>query len=141
VVVTGGGERTGAACLAAHAAQKAGAGAVTIASPEAAALGYKTFRASIMVETWGKTETLKSILRDSRKNTLVLGPGIGTGTDQKDVVETVLAFDRPGVLDGDIFTLFQDDPQNLFSYLSPEKHVLTPHEGEFSRLFPDIASG
>ncbi|MDD9901726.1 MAG: NAD(P)H-hydrate dehydratase [Alphaproteobacteria bacterium] len=135
VGVLGGKQRTGAACLAAAAAQKAGAGVVTLAAPETAALVYQTYRASLMTDIWHDADSLKAIFRDPRKNTLVIGPG--AGLDTQDAVEAALSFSKPAVIDGDVFTLYKDRPQDLFAHLS-DKQVLTPHEGEFARLFPGI---
>jgi ADP-dependent NAD(P)H-hydrate dehydratase / NAD(P)H-hydrate epimerase len=133
-LVYGGEKRTGAACLAAAAAQKMGAGLVTIASRPASAAIYKGYRASLMVDEWQSPEDLGAILRDERKNALLLGPGAGT-EGLKETVETILSFNRTAVLDADVFTAFKDSPKELFAKLSPDKHVLTPHEGEFVRLF------
>lgn len=136
VVVYGGAKRTGAACLAAQAAQKIGAGLVTITSKPESRVIYSSCRASIMVDEWATLEDFKSILRDERKNTLVLGPG--GGDSLKDIVDAALGFNKSAVLDADVFTAYKDSPQELFSKLSPHHHVLTPHEGEFERLFGKI---
>lgn len=135
VAVIGGKIRTGAACLAAAAAQKAGAGLVTITAPRASAPVYSCYRASIMVDAWETAEDLKALLRDERKNVLVLGPGLGT--DAKEVADAALAFKKTAVLDADIFSLYKSNPKELFDKLSI-KQVLTPHEGEFERLFPGL---
>lgn len=136
VVVYGGPQRTGAACLAAGAAQKIGAGAVTIASPAQAQAVYSLYRASIMVDTYSDTEDWRGLLRDERKNTIVIGPGGGEGT--RDATLAALSFHKTCVLDADVFSAFKSQPEELFQKLSPH-HVLTPHEGEFARLFPAIA--
>jgi NAD(P)H-hydrate epimerase len=136
VFVAGGAERTGAACLAAHAAQKIGAGVVSIACPKESASVYRSYRASLMVDAWGNLEDFKSTLRDPRKNTIVLGPGLGH--DMKEYTDAALSFGKGGVLDADIFTIYKSNPQELFEKIS-EKYLLTPHEGEFARLFPDLA--
>jgi len=137
-VVIGGKTRTGAACLAAAAAQKAGAGMVSIASRPESWTVYSCYRASIMVDAWETLEDLKTILRDPRKNILVIGPGLGTDAAAREVADAALSFNRPAVLDADIFTLYKDNPAALFAKLSPAQ-ILTPHEGEFARLFPDIS--
>jgi NAD(P)H-hydrate epimerase len=137
-VVYGGPKRTGAACLGAAAAQKIGCGLVTIASmPESAAI-YSSYRASLMVDTWSSEEDLRTILRDERRNAILLGPGAGLDATTKGIAEVVISFNKPAVLDADIFTVFKDDPKALFSKLSPARHVLTPHEGEFARLFGEM---
>jgi NAD(P)H-hydrate epimerase len=134
-VVYGGERRTGAACLAAAATQKVGAGLVTIASRHPTWAIYHGYRASIMVDMWGEREEFKTILRDERRNVVVIGPGAGIDGNLKEAVEDVLAFNKSAVFDADVFTLFKDKPAEFFAKLSPDKHVLTPHEGEFTRLF------
>lgn len=134
-VVYGGPLRTGAACLAAYAAQRAGAGAVTMTTrPETAAI-YRQYRASLMIDAWETQDDLRATLRGERKTALLLGPGGGTDALFRESVDTALSFAKPAVLDGDIFTLFKDAPKELFAKLSPARNVLTPHEGEFERLF------
>jgi len=134
-VVYGGPKRTGAACLGAAAAQKIGCGLVTIASQPESAVIYSSYRASLMVDTWQNEEELRGILRDERRNAVLVGPGAGADAATKGIVETILSFNKLAVLDADIFTLFKDDSKALFTKLSPARHVLTPHEGEFERLF------
>lgn len=138
VVVVAGKKRAGAACLAAFAAQKAGAGVVSLLSPPESALVCRCYRASIMVDEWREGRELAALLRDPHKNTVVIGPGLGTDSDARAAVEAVLPLGLPVVWDGDIFTLYKDDPEVLFSQLSA-KDILTPHEGEFARIFPDIS--
>jgi NAD(P)H-hydrate epimerase len=88
-----------------------------------------------MVDVWSDREEFKTILRDERRNVVAVGPGAGVDGTLKEAVEDVLAFNKSAVFDADVFTLFKDKPAELFSKLSPDKHVLTPHEGEFTRLF------
>ncbi len=133
-VVYGGEKRTGAACLAAAAAQKIGAGLVTITSPAKAWPVYSSYRASIMVDECNDIEGLKTILRDERKNVVLLGPGAGVDNTLRQAVEAVLSLNKSGVLDADVFSAYQDAPKDLFAKLSP-KYVLTPHAGEFERFF------
>ncbi len=143
-VVYGGSTRTGAACLAAHAAQVAGAGAVSIAcAPDANVRTiYSLYRASLMVDTWQSEDAFKTLLRDERTKAAVIGPGAGHAGAEGDRLRmaTRAALSMPNktvVLDGDVFTAFKNDPDTLFAQLSP-RHILTPHEGEFTRLFGEI---
>ncbi len=133
-LVYGGAARTGAACLSAMAAQKIGAGVVSIASLRESFALYAACRASIMVDATETLDDWKSLLRDERKNTIVIGPGAGADDRLRASVEAALTFNKSGVLDADVFTAYQAAPQELFSRLSPH-YVLTPHEGEFERLF------
>jgi NAD(P)H-hydrate epimerase len=134
-LVFGGPVKTGAACLAAFAAQRAGAGAVTITSAPESASVYRHYRASVMVDEWRSPEEFKSLLRDERRTAILLGPGAGLDDNFREIVEAALSFNKFAVLDADVFTVFKNNPKDLFAKLSPAKHVLTPHEGEFERLF------
>jgi hydroxyethylthiazole kinase-like uncharacterized protein yjeF len=84
------------------------------------------------------------MLQDRRLNAVVLGPGGGVGEGMRAQVLTTLAGDRAVVLDADAVTSFADDPQRLFSAIRERGNaatVLTPHDGEFARLFkpvPDV---
>lgn len=137
-VIYGGEIRTGAACLAAAAAQKIGAGLVTIASRHPSLHTYQLYRASIMVDAWHEREEFKALLRDERRNVALAGPGAGADDNLRESVEDILGFNKSAVFDADVFTLFKDNPKEFFAKLSPAKHVLTPHEGEFSRIFGHI---
>ena len=138
VVVYGGADRTGAACLAAHAAQRSGAGVVSItAGTSESALVYKLYRASLMVDRWQTMDDFKTLLRDARKNAVIIGPGAGSDDKTKEAVLAALDFNKTLVLDADALTVFKDAPAELFKKLSPQ-HILTPHEGEFARLFGDM---
>lgn len=134
-VVYGGDSKTGAACLAAAAAQRAGAGLVSIISHPQSLPVYRTYRASIMAEAFENIEDLRNILRDERKTAVVLGPGAGLSANLKTATEAVISFGKKVVLDADALTVFKDEPRALFALLSPTLNVLTPHEGEFERIF------
>lgn len=139
LVVSGPMGRTGAARLAARAALRAGAGLVTIASPPSAMLENACHLTAIMLRKMRGPEGLAEILEDRRINTIVIGPGCGVGEQTRAMVKTVLKTRRRAVLDADALTSFADDPDALFSMLDYNV-VLTPHAGEFARLFPDIAA-
>jgi hydroxyethylthiazole kinase-like uncharacterized protein yjeF len=91
----------------------------------------------------GATE-LGEFLADKRRNAAVLGPGGGVGPAMRDKVLTALASQAAAVLDADALTSFADKPGILASAIgrrSGRGVVLTPHEGEFSRIFKDIHDG
>jgi NAD(P)H-hydrate epimerase len=71
-------------------------------------------------------------------NAILLGPGMGVGADTRDLVRVALDGRRAAVLDADAITTFAQAPDTLFGILH-DRVVLTPHEGEFARLFPDLA--
>ncbi len=133
-LILGGSVMTGAARLAARAAQRAGAGLVTIAAEEAAATVYATNLDSVLVQRIAHDIHWQQAVNDPRKTALLLGPGSGVG--EATLTKTILALTtrKPCVLDADALTSFADLPEELFGYLYPET-VLTPHMGEFNSLF------
>ncbi|HVY59343.1 MAG TPA: NAD(P)H-hydrate dehydratase [Xanthobacteraceae bacterium] len=138
VVVSGGTSTTGAARLAARAALRAGAGLVTIASPREALAVQAAANLAVMVRPVDGAEQLSAFLADRRFNAVVLGPGGGVGEAMRAQVGAALAGERAVVLDADALTSFSENPQHLFSAVGQRRTgavVLTPHEGEFGRLF------
>ncbi len=134
VLVVGGAVMTGAARLAAMAAARAGAGLVSIAAPQDAWAVYAASLTTVMVHPFQSLASFQDILDDERKNCIVIGPGAGVSGQTRAQVLQALCTRRPVVLDADGITVFRDDPDELFSQLSSQC-VLTPHEGEFGRLF------
>jgi hydroxyethylthiazole kinase-like uncharacterized protein yjeF len=137
VVVSGGSFSTGAARLAACAALRAGAGLVTIASPREALAVNATASLAVMVRPVEGPNELAEFLRDARRNAVVLGPGGGVGAPMREMVLAALAGNRAVVLDADALTSFATQPQTLIAAIGERKAItlLTPHEGEFGRLF------
>jgi len=83
------------------------------------------------------------MLEDRRFNACVIGPGAGVGARTRDLVLTAMSAKRSLVLDADALTSFADTPDRLFDAVKDSRDpqvVLTPHEGEFSRLFSDISN-
>lgn len=134
LLVYGGACLTGAARLAARGAQRIGAGLVTVAAPARAWPVYAAALTSIMVQPYDDTESAAALLSDPRKNAVVLGPGAGLDESTKALVLAALATQRAIVIDADGLSAFRDDPKALFDAIDGPC-VLTPHEGEFSRLF------
>lgn len=145
MVLAGGPGRGGAARMAARTALRAGAGLVTVLCPPEALPENAAHLDAVMLHACADADALGELI-DNRISALCLGPGMGTGMDTRAFVEAALAHDRgergwrkPAVvLDADALTSFADDPDALFG-LTHERTVLTPHEGEFARLFPDLA--
>lgn len=132
--------RSGAARLAARGALRVGAGVVTVAAPGPAMMECATQLTAIMLRKCDDADGLAALLEDDRINALCLGPGLGQDR-ARPLVEALGGGGikpRPTVLDADALTAFADDPEALFAHLHPQC-VLTPHAGEFGRLFPDIA--
>jgi hydroxyethylthiazole kinase-like uncharacterized protein yjeF len=137
VVVSGGLSSTGAARLAARGALRAGAGLVTIASPRDALLVNAAASLAVMVRGVDGVAELTEFLSDARRNAVVLGPGGGVGRSMRELALTALAGERAVVLDADALTSFADEPQAFVAAISNRSGatLLTPHEGEFNRLF------
>lgn len=139
-VFSGEASKTGAARLSAIAGLKTGAGLVTLASPEDAMAANAAQLTAVMLRQVETKAELMDWLESAKLSAFVLGPGFGVGSRARDLVLALK--DRPLVLDADGITSFRDDPAALFdAFADGETHlVLTPHEGEFGRLFPDIAA-
>ncbi|WP_296576968.1 NAD(P)H-hydrate dehydratase [Phreatobacter sp.] len=138
VVVSGGLARTGAARLAARGALRAGAGLVTLASPPEALAVNASHLTAIMLERMDGPSGLAASLADRRRNAVCLGPALGTGEATRALVAEALASGAATVIDADGLTAFAADPAALFAGIRawPDRPVvLTPHAGEFVRLF------
>lgn len=139
LVLAGGVGEGGAARLAARAALRAGAGLVTLGAPPAAIIENAARLDAVMLARIGDAAALEEALADERINALALGPGLGVGARTRALVEAAVTTGRRAVvLDADALTSFQDEPEALFARLRGKPAVLTPHMGEFGRLFPDL---
>lgn len=139
-LVCGGGIMTGAARLAARAAQRIGAGIVTLASPAKAVPLYAETLESVIVRSADTLNEWQALLQQVKSDALLIGPGLGTGEQQKAYILSALKVRKPTVLDADVFTNFAQNPEELLSLLHAEC-VLTPHEGEFKRFFGMFMEG
>lgn len=133
--------RTGAARLAAIAALRAGAGLVTLGCPSSALMTNAAHLTAVMLRRIDGAELLTETLADHRFTCCALGPGLGTGDAERAMVLAALASPQAAVLDADALTVFSNDPEILFMAIGARDAptILTPHEGEFGRLFPDLA--
>jgi ADP-dependent NAD(P)H-hydrate dehydratase / NAD(P)H-hydrate epimerase len=162
VVVAGPPLQTGATRLAARGALRAGAGLVTLVGSAASATVMSTQITSIMVRAAAGATALSEILSDTRKNAVLIGPGASVGPETVKDVLAVLASSAAVVLDADALTSFASEdeggrsdggmgflarngerrhtPEGLFSAIKSRSApvVLTPHEGEFKRLFGEL---
>ncbi|EKF18400.1 carbohydrate kinase, YjeF-like protein [Nitratireductor pacificus pht-3B] len=145
-VFSGGPTSTGAARLAARAAARSGAGAVTLLSPASALMVNAMHLTAIMLRRAETVTEVEQFLADRRPAAIVLGPGFGVGDWVRTLALLLLrqaAAERGGlVLDADAISAFAANPGELFDAARGETApplVLTPHEGEFARLFPDLA--
>jgi NAD(P)H-hydrate epimerase len=137
LVVSGHISSTGAARLAARGALRSGSGLVTVASPTDALAVNAASLAAIMVRASDGAEGLAALLADERKNAVLIGPGAGVGDALKSMVFACLKSNAAVVLDADAITSFSGDAERLFKAIKAREApvVLTPHEGEFTRLF------
>jgi hydroxyethylthiazole kinase-like uncharacterized protein yjeF len=134
---------TGAARLAARGALRAGAGLVTVATPKAALTVHAAALTAIMTRICDGPDELADLLADPRKNVVVMGPGLGVGPATRAMATTALTpvsaetQPRAIVLDADALTSFAGDPLQLAAAVKrfDGSVVLTPHDGEFARLF------
>ena len=124
---------TGASRLSAQAALAVGAGLVTLIGERARLAEQAAHVTAIMLR-----ETDMSLACvDDRVTAFAIGPGAGVGVRQ--AVLNILRLNVPTILDADALTAFEGDPATLFGATGPTD-VMTPHIGEFRRLFPDIAT-
>ena len=137
-LVAGGAVMTGAARLAARAAARSGAGLVTVAAPETAFDIYAASLTGVIVQKAAAIKAFRGLLADKRRNAALIGPGAGLGGDTREKTLAILAAGKRAVIDADALTVFADDPPALFAAIRGEHvptPVLTPHDGEFARLF------
>ena len=140
LVLTGGAGRTGAARLSARAALRMGAGLVTLGVPPAAQMEVASQITALMLARIPDADALGALLADDpRYTSICLGPGLGTDDRARALVLTALAAGRRTVLDADALSLFAENPEALLAETRGQAVVLTPHWGEFARLFPDLA--
>lgn len=136
VVVSGGVWTAGAARLAARGALRAGGGLVTIATPAEALPLHAASYAALMCRPMEGSDDLARLLADARFNCVVLGPGLGVGEATRARLSAAAGPRRSLVVDADAITSFAGDPASLAAVLGQARQaVLTPHEGEFARLF------
>ena len=133
-LISGGYPITGATRMAARAAARAGAGLTTIAVPQIALPIYATALTSVMVQPLVVPDQFGAFLDDRRLTALLIGPGAGVSDETHGRVLAMLATARPTVLDADALTCFQDNPAALDRAITGSC-ILTPHDGEFARLF------
>ena len=146
-LVAGGAVMTGAGRLAARAAARIGAGLVTIAAPEAAFPVYAATLTGVIVQSVAGLgdgiDAFRGLLADRRRNALLIGPGAGIAPETREKILAALAAGKRAVLDADALTVFADAPEALFAAIRAPgvpTPVLTPHEGEFARLFDGSGS-
>jgi ADP-dependent NAD(P)H-hydrate dehydratase / NAD(P)H-hydrate epimerase len=137
LLIAGGDVMTGAARLAARAARRVGAGLVTVACSSAAHAIYALDSAGLITQIADSDGQFFELLSDPRRNALLIGPGHGTGARVKLRTLAILQTGRAALLDADALTSFAGGADEFMAALHSQT-VLTPHDGEFARVFPDI---
>lgn len=137
LLIAGGAEMTGAARLAALAGLRVGAGLVTVACPRAVLPIYALTSPSLITAPCEDAADFAALLDDPRRNAVLIGPGGGVGDETRARVQATLSAKRAAVLDADALTAFAERPSSLFAAIAGPC-VVTPHEGEFGRLFPKL---
>lgn len=133
------GTMPGAARLAAHAALRTGAGLVSVAAPADGLASLAALPAAVIVRPCPHLPAFAALAGEPRVTGVVIGPGAGADGRTRRRVLAALDHGKPSVIDADAITAFAGEPERLFAALARAPAVLTPHEGEFGRLFPDIA--
>ncbi|MGZ9809579.1 NAD(P)H-hydrate dehydratase [Pseudoroseicyclus sp. H15] len=136
LIVAGGAGRGGAARMAARAALRIGAGAVTLAPTPGALQENAAALDAIMLRSLAGAEAAAALLEDERLNALCLGPGCGVER-AGELLPILAAAGRSLVLDADALTALAQEPARMDD--AGPRTVLTPHAGEFARLFPDLS--
>jgi len=139
LLAIGGGVMTGAGRLVARAARRAGAGMVTLAAPSAALPIYAADQPGLITIPSPTPDDLSGLMKSRRMSACVIGPGSGVGEGTRDLVLAALATGRPCVVDADALTGFAGKVEALASAIRGPL-LITPHEGEFGRLFPDLGA-
>jgi len=133
-IISGGDDMPGAAFLASAAARRVGAGLVSVAANMVSRSIYLSSHPGTMFLGLDKTLDFEKVVSEPRCNALLIGPGNGLTADIKSRTITGLRTRKSVVLDADALTLFKDNPSSLFKWIKGPV-VLTPHKGEFLRLF------
>jgi ADP-dependent NAD(P)H-hydrate dehydratase / NAD(P)H-hydrate epimerase len=132
LAILGGNRMTGAARLASRAARRSGAGVVSVLAEAAVLDQYRADQPGLLT---APVEEFDKYLADQRVSAVLLGPGSGPTTATRRHVLASLASAKPCLIDADAISVFADAPADLFAAVRGPV-LLTPHEGEFQRLFP-----
>ncbi len=137
LVVSGSELQTGASRLSAQAALNAGAGAVSLAGDREALLIHAGQVTAIMLREATSAAELGQVLASTRFASAIIGPAAGVSHRTHEMIDMLLASGMPLVLDADALTVVAGFLGKLAQRAGSGPLVLTPHAGEFERLFGD----
>jgi len=137
IAFSGPAHATGAARLSATSALRIGAGLVTLASPPESVATNAAHMTAVMIKPISQRSEVDVLLSDQRVTSAVIGPANGIGDNTRVNVLAALQSNTSAVLDADALTSFERLAEQLFSAIQSSKKpvVITPHDGEFGRLF------
>ena len=141
MVMSGGPLQTGASRLTATAALRAGAGLVSLTGSHQSLLVHANHVTAIMLKPSEGAASLSLLIEEHKVKSFAIGPAAGVGESTRANVLAILGGGPATVLDADALTSFKDDPETLFEAIGQHPGrpvVMTPHEGEFERLFGKI---
>lgn len=138
VVIGGGGiASTGAARISARCALRSGAGLVSVACDSESLPVYASSLQAVMTRLTNNAEEFLKLIEDKKVTSIALGSGAGVTERTQEFVLAALEMNKPVVIDADAISVFADNPQLLFSSIK-SPCIMTPHEGEFARLFGNL---
>jgi hydroxyethylthiazole kinase-like uncharacterized protein yjeF len=143
VVVSGPMESTGASRMSARAALRIGAGLVSLATSKSAFYINAAQLTSVMLAVYeGGPGLAEVLISDPRRNAALIGPGAGATDETRENVAAVLSSEATVIIDAEGLTAFEAQPQELFALIQQRSAptILTPHKGEFDRLFPELGN-
>lgn len=142
LVLSGSALSTGASRLAAQAALRVGAGLTSLVGARDALIVHAAHVTAVMLKPAETAEDLRALLSDVRLNSIAAGPGLGLDDKAREQLDCLLESEAALTLDADTLTLASEDPDNFFTRLHERDHisVLTPHTGEFARLFGSVTN-
>ena len=127
----------GASLLSSNAAIRCGAGAVTIVAKKSTIDKYNQRFFSLLKVEINSQKEFKNFLKNSLITSFLIGPGAGVNLETVENVKLISKYINYAVIDADAITSFSKNPKQLYSILNEDK-IITPHEGEFNRIFPNL---
>ena len=138
VIIYGGkNEFTGAAILSAQAALRTGTGSAKIICSKDTLHVYSVKFPSVLKTVINNVHQLETFLKKEKITSMLIGPGAGSNKKIKEITKLILKEVKYVVLDADALTCFKNDLKLLYSLLDKNK-IITPHMGEFNKIFPKI---